>query len=247
MFQVGFAAHHDARRRAVQLQAVGTHQAVLDGHLPVDTVESEALAEHIAEIKRQATRQALQADQAEQLAGGAGIELDELPLAHIELHVAAEGGVVQRGRRSVPADLALQRGAGTAYGTEVAQPIEQLAGVGADQGKVELRAVAAGELPLPAARQPAERVDDVDLVEPPDTAVVVGLHFEAPETTRADDEVIDDDIESRQFLEHLGRLAARALLVGATPFPEVRRQFSGAGTIPLKAAGRLARLQRPPP
>ncbi len=219
---------------------------VLHGHLAVDAVESEALAEDIAEIKRKPTRQPLQADQAEQLAG-AGIELHELALAGVKLHLTAQGRVVKLGRRPVPADLALQGRAAAAYRTAVTQAVQQFADITAVQREIELRAIGIADLPLPVAGQAPVGVEQFDPVQSPDTALVMRLDIETSEATGADGKIVDHDVQRRQFLEDLAGLGIAARLVRPSPFLETRRQLAGSRAVPLETTHRFPRLHRTPP
>ncbi len=94
--EIDLVAHHDTRRRAVDLQTVGTHDALLHRQLAGHAVKGEALAEHILEIQGDPARQVLQADQPKQFTGGTGVELEELALEERGLIVSNEKQLVYR-------------------------------------------------------------------------------------------------------------------------------------------------------
>src|SRR5207244_308931 len=78
-------------------------RAALDARYGVDMVEAKTLGEHVAEVERDAPRQRLQVHERDQLAQ-AGIDLEELAVLGVELEIAGETRVVDRGRLAEPAE-----------------------------------------------------------------------------------------------------------------------------------------------
>jgi hypothetical protein len=86
--QVGLALHQHGGVHALHLQVVGAGHALLDAHVAAHQVEGKALAEHVAEVQRQAARQGLQAEHAQQL-GQARVGLEELAGLDLQLSCPA--------------------------------------------------------------------------------------------------------------------------------------------------------------
>jgi len=91
--EVDLAAHLDLGGRAAHAELLDRHQAVVDLGVGGDAVELEPLGEYVAKVERQAPRQRLQAHQGHQLAQ-AGIDLEELAVLGLHLHVAGQARVI---------------------------------------------------------------------------------------------------------------------------------------------------------
>ena len=155
------------RRRTLELQVVGVHQALLDLEVAGDVVEREAFAEHVAEIERDPPRQRLQRQHAEQLAD-ARIDLRELPGARLQREVAGQRRIVEVVRRAVPRELAVDLGRRVAHRDRITEAIEERAGVLGDERDVDLGGLPlAADAPPAAAVDAAGRIDERELGDPP--------------------------------------------------------------------------------
>ena len=124
VLQVGLAVDLDQRRRRLDLQRpLGAQDAPAQVEAPLDAVESQALAEDVAEIEGQPARQRLQRDQPEQLAHPR-LQLVELAALGIEPHLPGQAGVIDGGQRPVPLQLPVQLGGPAAQAFRVAQALE---------------------------------------------------------------------------------------------------------------------------
>ena len=94
-----------------------------------DVVELEALGEHVAKVERQVPRQRLQAHQGHELAQ-AGIDLEELAVLGLHLHVAGKARVVDCQRIAVPRERALQPYLAALDEVGIAHALEELAAIG---------------------------------------------------------------------------------------------------------------------
>ena len=100
--EVDVAVDRHRRRRSGQLQVVRVHLPVLDAEVAGDVVEREALAEDVAEVERDAPRQRLQRQHAQQLAD-ARIDLRELAGPGLQLEAAGQRRIVEVVGRAGPA------------------------------------------------------------------------------------------------------------------------------------------------
>ena len=133
---VGAALHEHGGVGAADAQVGGAGHT--GGHADVGAglVKGEAGAEQVAEIQREAARQRLQAEHAQQL-GRAGVGFEKLALAHVQPQVAAQAGVVGGGGRAAPVQLAGDLAFAAAQGVGHAQAREQMACVGRLEREVQ--------------------------------------------------------------------------------------------------------------
>ena len=131
------ARHRHFRRRAAHAELANVHHAVIDGGSGLDVIEAEALREDVAEVERDAPRQRLQVHERDQLAQ-AGIDLEELAVLGVELEIARETRVIDRGRLAEPAHRAVELRLAAQHHARIADPREELAGVRRFQRELEL-------------------------------------------------------------------------------------------------------------
>jgi hypothetical protein len=101
MPKIGRAVHEHRGVHALHLKVVGAGHALGNGGVSAHEVEGKALAEHVAKIQREAARQRLQAQHAQQL-GNARLGLQKLALCHVDVQLAVHAGVVDGEGRTVP-------------------------------------------------------------------------------------------------------------------------------------------------
>ena len=97
--EVGVARDLDLGGRPGEAQVARLQHAALDADVAGDLVEREALAEDVGEIERDAPRQRLQREHAEQLAD-AGLDLGEAPRPDVDAERPGQRRIVEvAGRR----------------------------------------------------------------------------------------------------------------------------------------------------
>ena len=220
LLDVGLAFHQHGGVHALHLQVVGGGHALVDQHVAAHKIEREAFAEHIPEIEREAARQGLQAEHAQQL-GQARVGLQKLPRFDVDADLPGHGAKVGAERRADPAHLPFHAPFAPAHHIDHAKPRQQVARV-ADvelevQRRAPLGAARLGHAPGTAQQGPVARGGqagfrrgDVELAQAPLPlgpfgAAVLGFDLDATELAAAQFEVVHHHVHRGQRARLLGQ------------------------------------------
>ena len=173
------------------------HQPAGDVDFADDAVECETVGEHVTEIKRDAARQGLQAENAEQTPDAAGFETLETSVLRVEFEPTGKRRIVDFGRRALPVELPDEFCLSVPQRAGIAQLCHKLTGVGGGKGEIEFAVPLAGQ-PETAAGEPRAGMLNGEAVEPPAAVHIGGFHIKLPQFARANGELLRVHIQPRQ-------------------------------------------------